>query len=204
MRVVLPVLLGLCLACLPACGGDEREASPATGPVMRTAHAPVPFTLEQLAGACRPGRIDVYRVKSQQARHPVLVTQTWTGFQDNVASYEITKRLDVPEAPTVGSPEPRDVELYTLMQKWSWPAAATTISEQDVTTPAGTFACVVYTVRTALGSEGLGSGSPGSAMEEMHAFAKDRPGPPVRFAVTKDGEIIHAQELISYQDPAGR
>lgn len=184
--------LWVAACCLISCasGAPQQAAAVASAvaeprPAADTA-AP-PFTATQIREATLAGRTFVFSVVAdgappalQQLRFTVVdargcVTQSVTldakgTSMDDVASHGAT--------------------WDELVQHGTYPAAATTVEEVEVTVPAGTFAARKYTVR----------GDDGGVTTAW--FAVELPGPPIRHVVTREGAVVSSSELVSHQ-PGG-
>lgn len=69
----------------------------------------------------------------------------------------------------------------------TWPAEATVIHHTRLALPSGSFDCWRYTVRSEEG---------GVPMVSRFYFAKDRPGPPVRYDLVRDGLRVFRMTLL--------
>lgn len=126
--------------------------------------APTPYTAEQIRAASRDGRTWEYHVENrgQPARTRTIVMHRVT--DENVEIETSTRQgrrvIEEPERSTATWEELRQHALF--------PAASALVTDDVVTTPAGEFACRVYTI---VSSDGL----------SRFFFARDLPGPPVLF-----------------------
>lgn len=169
-------------------GGDSPAAerpggdSPAAEPMV---YAPVPFDAAALEAAIDVGERWQSRLTS--------FDDTWYVFTEVVAIDARgptfawwTTELDGTERDARVEARSTWAELETHA---SWPDAQTTITEGEITVPAGTFAGVRYLVVR----------SEESRVDAF--FATDIPGAPVRFEQTASGQIVLLSELVEHIEP---
>lgn len=146
---------------------------------MRPDHAPTPFTALQIRDGCPAGRRSTFVIE-RPGKTPFLQVLHFRAVDEEGAEYEIG-RLDLGGEP-LGEPEVRR-ELWTELQAHSsYPAKGTTVTETDVSVPAGKWTGLCYRVESV--NE---QGEP--VVVEAH-FAKELPGPPVRLVRTVGGRPV--------------
>ncbi|MBI5490215.1 MAG: hypothetical protein HY905_22965 [Deltaproteobacteria bacterium] len=158
---------------------DESADVAATG---EAGDAPTPYTAEQIRDASRPGRTYRYLVEIPGAPNAVREIR----FEAVDVESATLRSTTTDEAGNVlQATEPMTVAWEELRRHALFPQDAVELTEAEVTVPAGTFVCVVYTVTTA---EGV----------EVYQFAKDLPGPPVRFWTEAGGARTMTSTLVEY------
>ncbi|WP_428267844.1 hypothetical protein [Haliangium sp.] len=167
----------------PAVQGSGQSADPgaeaAPGPM-----APTPFTAEQIRAATHPGR--TYRYEVEDGGQRITVTMTFV---------EVTAEAATVERQTI-TPDGKVIASATSHSTWdelvahaAYPEAATEITETPLSTPAGDFDCLLYTVT------GVGP----NADQDLHVyFARELPGAPVKMEVSTDGEVVFSMLLIEH------
>ena len=152
---------------------------------MQPGHAPTPFSAAEIAAACRPGRVNVYRITGE-GRPPMVMRWEFTGGDDEQGEYATaTFAEDGSPAAPPGRATARWVELQSHA---STPADRTVIDTEEIDVPAGRFACWRYAV-----DEG--------GEQSILWFALDLPGPPVRRVGMRDGTEISSMTLIEIERP---
>ncbi len=174
----------------PAAEGDEAgqpDAADAPGEAGFS-EAPHPFTAEEIRAATREGRTYTFRVEA--VGQPV----TWREMRFTDVTDEgctITHRQW-----TEGEqPEEMPSHTQTWEELWShatYPAELSTLVEETITVPAGTYACTRYDVL-----------STGSKLLSTRAwFARELPGAPVKLEAYEDGELQITTVLEKHENPA--
>ncbi|MEM9071908.1 MAG: hypothetical protein AAGE52_25590 [Myxococcota bacterium] len=145
-------------------------------------NAPTPFTAAQIRDACPPGRVDTFRLSAEATMQMAFGEHTATGVRFTTT---------VTAGSQAAEPEEGEATWEELRLHASYPAEATTIAEETVETPAGSFRALHYTVVDA------------DAQTTTHAwFAHERPGPPVRHRVENAaGEVMSEMILESFTAP---
>jgi len=150
--------------------------------------APPPFSAEQIRAATDPGRTYVFRV-GQGGSVAAIRTLTFTRSGERVT--RIHAVMTSPDGEVLGPASDEEVTWDELVGHASWPAAATTISEDRVEVPAGTFDAMLYTVRTTT--------EEGDESVIRAWFARSLPGAPVRFEQSSGGEVQFLMELLEHR-----
>jgi hypothetical protein len=173
----------LSVALINACSGASH-APPTSEPPPSPAEAyepgdtfPTPYSAEQIRDATRPGRSYTWRIENGNA--PAVERQITFGPTDATGA-ELSSDGEV-----------RRVTWEELRKHAEFPRAAVTTRDETITTPAGTFECVVYVV-----ARGAGEIS-------TFYFAKSMPGAPVLFFVDKGGARTMTSTLIRYEAGSG-
>lgn len=138
--------------------------------VLHPGHAPTPFTADEIRRNCPPGRTLTARTEA-------------AGEPDRV---DVTVFVETDEEGALLQSNGREhrVTWRELQGHASFPAVATTISEEVVEIPLGSMECLSYRVVT-------------GDMASTFWFAKDRPGMPVLFTTEKSGAILSTTFVIA-------
>jgi hypothetical protein len=182
----------LVLSLIVACGSSAPRATPTpatqaaspAAPAAPSDIAPRPFTPEQIAAAMPVGTSLQFRF--EPAGKPPYV-ETWTVTAADAQTGTIAARREHADG-TVETDPPGTATWSDLANHAAFPAHATTISDSQVTTPAGTFATRLYVV------------TKDGAVNRYH-FAPSLPGPPVKLEIEQDGAIALKMTLIG-REPA--
>lgn len=180
------VRLAFVFSLLAACGPAAVEAPPPPPPAA-PAVAPIPYTVDQLREGCPAGRVIVFRME-MAGKPAVRRAMRFVAVTPEGADVETTV-VDDTGAP-LKAPSREHASWEELRKHGAFPQDRTTIAEDTVTTPAGTFACSVYTVR-----------GEGDEVKRFW-FAKTMPGPPVLFFTEKGGARAMTSTLVA-ADPGG-
>lgn len=130
------------------------------------------------------------RFRFEPAGKPAYV-ETWTVTAADAQSGTLATRREHADGRI--ETEPPGTETWSNLAKHAtFPASATTISDSDVTTPAGTFTTRLYVVKTDTG-----------AIHRYH-FAPSLPGPPVQLEMERDGAITMTMTMIGREPLAPR
>jgi hypothetical protein len=165
------MLLTAALAFTGACGGTQAPSASSMPPDDA---APYPFTSSEIRGGCPQGRVVEYRFEKEGAPSR---GERWAFApigDDRVAI--TTTPLDAEGSPA-GAPETETAKWTELHEHARFPRAATTIAEESVTVPAGTFAALRYSVA-------------GGKDAKTVWFAKSLPGPPIKMQVEHGPQIV--------------
>ncbi len=157
---------------LLGCGGE---------PAVRPTHAPPPFTADQLRAGFVHDRTWTFRVEGGTA--PIRVMRYLSATDAGVMVWN--QEEDGLGGP-VGEPKVSEATWAEFAGQATWNAEITTITEVVLTTPAGTYPCLLYTVSTPVGVT-------------RAWFAKDIPGPPVRVVETSLQQAPLVMELIQFK-----
>jgi len=174
------VLLSL-VACVTAKTPASSGPHPAENVQDEPEWAPKPFTADQIRQATVPGRTWEWAVEEagQSPSHEIIV---FTAANDREGDIEDTTLPGDGRQVTESTPH---VPWSALMHHADFPRAATVMTSETITTPAGTFDCLRYDV------------SRGEAMATFY-FAKTLPGPPILFFTEKQGKRIRTSTLVRY------
>lgn len=148
----------------------------------KTEMAPTPFTAAQIRDATRNGRRYEWKVEAN-GKPTQWLEITFHDVDANGATIYRGGRDDE-EQPMTTTAVP--VTWEELQGHARFPAGATTRSEGSVTTPAGTYDCVVYRVTTDDGSL------------RVFYFAKSMPGAPVLHYSERNGERLETSTLVAH------
>jgi len=138
--------------------------------VLHPGHAPTPFTAEEIRRGCPTGR--AVTARTEAAGEPDRVDLT------------VFVATDPDGAVMESNGQQHRVTWRELQGHASFPAEATTISEEVVVGPLGTMDCLSYRVV-------------GDATASTFWFAKDRPGMPILFNTEQDGAISSTTVVIA-------
>lgn len=175
----------------PAAPAPAPVAAPAPAPEPEPpAHAPVPFSADAIRAATKPGRTYVFLVEEgdgPQKREKLEFVKV-----DEESTTMRLSEQDLFGRPR-GEPKERVVSWDELVGHATYPADATTITEEKVTVRAGTYDAKLYTVDKTRDGE-----------RQVHRvwFAKQLPGPPIKQVVTVGGEPFRSLELFEHR-PGG-
>ncbi len=153
----------------------------ATGPAP--GHAPRPFTADEIRDATPAGTTWTYEMR--QLRQPPVKQVTKVVRSDDVgATFEVVTYNEGGEA--MGGTKTSTATWAELESHATFPAAHTKIYETEVETRAGTFDALRYEVA-----------EPGDVVRiKNFYFAKTRPGAPVLYEQTDDGQVMFRMELV--------
>jgi hypothetical protein len=190
---LLPLVLAGCAApasAPPAAAVAAPSSAPASAPSAGESAAsapallPAPYTAEQLRASSRRGRTYVFRVEAP-GKPTVLREMTFTAVEAERAEVATTMKDEAGKV--LEAKPPQSATWVELRHHGEFPRDRTTTAPAEVTIPAGTFQCTVYTVR--------GEGGEVSRF----SFAKDLAGPPVVFTTEKDGQRVMTSTLVVYR-----
>lgn len=133
--------------------------------------APRPFTPEQIAAAMPLGTRVTYRF--EPADKPAYL-ETWSVTAADAETVTMETRREHAHG-TVETLPAATSKWSDLAAHATFPASATTITDDKLVTPAGTFATRLYVVQ-----------KDGGAVHRFH-FAPALPGPPIRIEIEKNG-----------------
>ena len=143
-------------------------------------HLPTPFTAAEIREGCPPGRTLRIRIERAGDDPVIRVVRYVETDADGAAQESWTEGLD---GSRLSDPERERSTWLELQEHASFPVASTERIEEELTIPAGRFACLRYT-RT----------DPDAICRFW--FARDLPGQPVRFEREADGQIVFSATLI--------
>ena len=144
-------------------------------------HLPTPFSAAQIRDGCPVGRTIRIREKSSGAE-PTYRRIRFIEADAEGALQEF--QATDPDGRPIGDPTHRRSTWLDLQRHASQPVQGTSVDEDELGLPFGTFACWRYTVQT-----------PGS--EIRFWFAKELPGMPVQVEEHVDGLVIERSEMIA-------
>jgi hypothetical protein len=178
MRLLLPLSLGLTMAC-----GPKTRPKAAAAPIP-------PFSASQIQAAFQPGLQLTFRLV-ETGRPPV--TSEWD--VRSVTSETVTIRFTMRNADelVLGDPTDKTQTWAELEEHATFPVEATTWTDESVTVPAGTFP----RARTYVVSR-VEDGKP---LEDHYTFALSLPGPPVRLVTKRFDEELLLMELVERRQP---
>lgn len=149
-------------------------------------HAPRPFTAEQIRDATKAGAVWTYEVR--QLRKPVVhqVTTVTAAGAEGATFQQVTYNQG---GEAIGDPAVSTATWAELVAHATFPAAATTVSDTTVETPAGAFEAWLYEVA-----------APEKKQTKRFYFAKKRPGAPVLFEQQDAGETVFRMALLGDEE----
>ena len=183
MRIVacLPFLVGLILA------APEEEGEKPDPRRLKPGHAPTPYTAEEIRKGCPEGRVSTYRIEIP-GKDAFRQTYRFRNCDDEGADLETVQTTE--DGKPLKEPTKSRGTWKQFQEHALYPEAATKITEETLKTPAGSFACLLYTV-TVQAPDGK------TAVMRLH-FAKTLAGPPVKLVREVDGEAVFTMTLIHH------
>jgi hypothetical protein len=170
------------LAASPALGQEEPAGPPE--PTLET-----PYTAAQIASACPVGRKIVFFVEIEGQKQLQVLE-----FKEVNAIGAALEATTLDDQGKEMQRKKSEVTWEELRSHAEFPAARAKRREGDVLTPAGPFACWIYTVT----SDPLDA----ETSETTFWFAKKLPGPPVRIEARKrDGKSIAYSMTLAENTP---
>jgi hypothetical protein len=145
------------------------------------------FTARQLHDACKSGHTLVYAIETP-GKPAMRMTMRFLDATESDVLVETT--VTDAEGHAAEPPDRGRATWEELDKHGEFPRERTTVTDETITTPAGTFATRLYTVA---GKEG--------AVSRFY-FAKSLPGPPVLFFTVKGGERVSTSTLQSVAESA--
>lgn len=148
--------------------------------------APRPFTAEQIREAMPVG----FSVRSQlevAGRPPMVQVMRVVGSTPEQATMQV--HMESPEGELVGDVATQTETWTGLRDHATFTAADTLRTDVLVEVPAGRFEAWLYSVVTADVSR--------TVVSRFH-FAKELPGPPVRYERLEDGQTTYLLTLLAY------
>jgi hypothetical protein len=144
-------------------------------------HLPTPFSAAQIRDGCPVGRTIRIREESPGAEPSYRRIRFIEADADSaLQEFQATD----PDWRPIGDPVERRSTWLDLQRHASQPAQGTSVDEEGLGLPFGTFACWRYTVQT-----------PGS--EIRFWFAKELPGMPVQIEERVDGVVTERSLMIA-------
>jgi hypothetical protein len=147
---------------------------------------PPPFTAAQIRQATKAGRRYVHRIEA--VGEPVqFQVMEFLSVSERGAQLR-NSMLDADRKP-IGEASEDPVTWEDLERHAHFPRSATRVTEAELVTPAGTFACMVYRVREV-------------DMDTTYWFAKELPGAPVKVEVKEEGtKVVYTMTLVEHANP---
>lgn len=161
-------------------GGEEERVSGADG------KAEPPFSAAEIRAATAPGRTYHYRMGVGDEVHERLMV--FVRVDDEGA--EIEHRVLGPDGEVAETTPARRSTWQDLEGHATYPRAGTTVSEVEITVPAGTFAGWLYEVREQTDK--------GPQLTRAW-FARELPGAPVKHQVEVGGQLVHQMVLLRHE-----
>lgn len=143
---------------------------------------PTPYSAEQLRAAHPDGTELCWQMTQNGERGPDQRMRFGDGDEDGVTVRQWSERA----GEVIGAPAEQRSTWAELRDHARFDAEMTTREAATVTVAAGTFACWLYSVREVA--------RPG--VVQQYYFAHARPGPPVLYVLTSDGEEQYRMELV--------
>jgi len=143
-------------------------------------HLPTPFSAAEIREGCPPGRTLRIRIERAEDDPVIRVVRYVETDADGAVQESWTEGLD---GSRLSDPERERSTWLELQEHASFPIASTERCEDELTLPAGRFACLRY-ART----------DPDGTWRFW--FARDLPGQPVRFEREAGGQIVFSATLI--------
>ena len=172
---------------LLACAKNPTPTAPTPEPAAAPADGLAPRLFD--AAALRDGFVlgTKLRMRIEAAGAPVI-EEEWTvvGHTPDGCTIRTVSR---DTEGTVLKEEEGTSTWAELEEHASFPAADTLVSDDQTTTPAGTFETRRYVVK-----------DPDGTTRVMH-FAKSFPGPPVRMEITKNGALVLSMTMLARTAP---
>jgi len=181
----------------PAADATEADATTADAPAAdepavetERGLAPAPFSSEEIRAGNPIGRRDVFRVEAA-GQEPLLRATVVVDADEEEATLQFVM-IDR-EGKIAGEAGEKTTTWDELRQHASYPARHTTVEDERIEIPAGTFDTKHYRVTS--------STEEGAARVVDAWFAKELPGPPVRVVETVDGAPIYLMVLVRHEGP---
>lgn len=172
-------LLTLAPALALALAAGAQEADP-------DATLPPPFSAAQIRQATHAGRRYVFRVESKG--EPVQF-QVMEFLSVSEAGARLRQSMLDADRKPAGEPAEDQVTWQDLERHAHFPRSATRVTEEELATPAGTFACAVYRVREV-------------DNDTTYWFARELPGAPVKVEVKEEGtKVVFTMILVEHVNP---
>jgi hypothetical protein len=195
-RLALPLVL-LVLSC-PACGPKGGETSQTPAPpvadwpsaeerTLEEGFAPTPFTAAQIREGCPSGTRVLYHVE-HPVKPPQRVLFSFDKADDKEVDLVITD-LDLKNKVT-SVPNSMRTTWEEIQARSSTPIENTVITQEQVTVPAGTFDCMLYTVTK--------PSEKGNVIDKFW-FAYKLPGPFVKRSTQLVDEGTITLSLVSHE-----
>jgi hypothetical protein len=178
-------LLGIVAACATSSSALE---SAVTDPADI---ATPPFTSAQIRAATPDGRTLRFRIE-QPGQVPMIRELRFTGVTADGCTVE--GQMYDEEGGVLGEPTREQTTWDELRGHAAYPRAATAVTDEPCSVPAGDFTCRVYTVREK---------EAGVETVTRASFATTLPGAPVHLKVTSGGTTATEWTLIEHRAGSG-
>jgi hypothetical protein len=163
-RAWLAPLLAFAVAC-----GSARPSSPPADVA-----APYPYSVYQIRAGCPYGRSIEYRIE-KAGETPIV--ERWSFAPVDGETVNVTTETFDAVGNSAGPPKTESAKWAALHEHARFPQSATTIQDETLSLPAGTFDCMRYTVTK-------------GDVVRTYWFARSLPGPPVKLEITKGGTTV--------------
>lgn len=185
----LRALASSALVVVAACAAPTPPASPpsvppassaASTPVSADAIAPIPYTEDELRVSCRDGHQLVFRVEAE-GKPTLRRTMRFVGADETGVEVESIDTTE--DGKLAGEPGSSRATWSDLRRHAAFPRSTTTLAPATIETPVGSFPSTLYVTKD------------GDTVRKFW-FARDLPGPPVRFSTEKNGRIVFSSTLV--------
>jgi hypothetical protein len=150
---------------------------------------PNPFERDDIRRALQPGAMRRFTTVGTAGTRSDLV---WNVLAADDEGCTLRYGYVTENGEPLGEPMERVVSWQELVEIGRFNEITGVVRDREVTVPAGTFACRVYTVTERRGQDILVS---------TYSFAVAVPGPPVRYAGVRNGVPESLTELQAYAPP---
>lgn len=147
---------------------------------LRADHAPTPFSAEEIRAGCQPPRTIRLRIEPAGATPFIRVNRFLEA--DAEGALQEAQRFAIDGTP-LDEGERHRVSWLGFQEHASYPETQTTISEETIDLPAGSFACWCYTVRD--GND-----------ERRFWFARELPGMPIQMEEREGGALTFRMVML--------
>ena len=185
MHIVRSVALAAAILAV-SCASSPPTPPPAPPATVTSSElAEFPFSAREIHDSCKVGHALVFEVEVA-GKATTQLTIRFVSTTDDDAGFETT--VSGADGRVIEGPASAHARWDELRHHASFPRDKTAITDETVTTPAGTFAARVYTVRRS-----------DDEVSKFY-FAKSLPGPPVLFFTDKGGARVSTSTLQSVGD----
>lgn len=151
---------------------------------------PAPFPATMIRHAAFEGKQMLYHIEAR-GETPYLRLTTYLEVYDTHVVFEF-ENLDA-EGNLIDEAVEGTATWEELEGHATYPKSMTTVSQMPLDVVAGSFDCWLYEVKIV--------SEDGPGMIRAY-FAKERPGPPIRFEQSVDGELTYLMELVDGHGPS--
>jgi hypothetical protein len=149
--------------------------------ILRTGHAPTPFTAAEIREGCPAGRTIGVLIQPRDG-DPYLTINRFVTVDEEGADHE-THQMTMDGEP-IGEPDQRRVKWEEFQGHASFPADQTEIDTEVLETRMGDLTCKRYTVTD-------------GPTADTYWFAIDKPGMPVKVETIAPGGVAYRMTMIS-------